>query len=64
MQIGEFDKVYEWSMLTSWFNLIGPSPEVSAAYICYSSIVNRVMQSNQRDRIGGETIIGMSVIVK
>ena len=56
--------MYEWNMLTSWFNLIGPSPGVSAAYIRYSSIVNRVMQSNHRDRIGGETIIGMTVIVK
>ena len=61
-------------MLTSWFDLIGQSPEVSsligehptktAAYIHYSSTVNRVMNSDYHGRIGGETIIGMSVIVK
>ena len=61
-------------MLTSWFNLLQQSPEVpsligehptkTAAYIHYSSTVNRVMKSDYRDRIGGETIIGMSVIVK
>ena len=61
-------------MLTSWFDLLGQSAEVpsligehptkTAAYIHYSSTVNRVMKSDYHDRIGGETIIGMSVSVK
>ena len=61
-------------MLTSWFDLIGQSPEESssigqhptkaAASLQYSNTVYRVMRSDFRDRIGGETIIGMSVIVK
>ena len=51
-------------MLTRVFNLIGQSLEVSAAYVCYSNVVNKVMKTEHRDKIGGETIIGMSVIVK
>ena len=61
-------------MLTSWFDLIGQSseelssigqhPTKTAAYHQYSNIVNRMMRSDFCDRTGGETIIGMSVIVK